>query len=62
MLMPLLSSIRNFQVRAAFYHIATAALDDHEGAIKDFNESIRLRPKKALYYQSWGFKRSTRTA
>ncbi len=45
------------RVRAAFYHtrgVATAALNDHEGAIKDFNESTRLRPKKALYYHDRG--------
>ena len=29
---------------------AKAALDDHEGAIEDFNNAIKLKPKKALYY------------
>ncbi len=43
--------------RTAIHHIrgvAKAALDDHEGAIEDFNESIRLNPNKALYYNERG--------
>ncbi|MDE0634246.1 MAG: trypsin-like peptidase domain-containing protein [Candidatus Poribacteria bacterium] len=43
--------------RAATYHTrgtAKAALEDHEGAIEDFNNAIRLRPKKALYYNDRG--------
>ena len=43
--------------RAATYHtrgVAKAGLGDHNGAIEDFNESIRLNPKKALYYHDRG--------
>lgn len=43
--------------KAACYHTrgaAKAGLGDHEGAIADFNECIRLRPKKALYYNDRG--------
>lgn len=42
------------QVRSACFHTrgaAKAALGKHEAAIEDFNESIRINPKKALYYQ-----------
>ena len=45
------------RVRAAFYHtrgVAKAGLGDHQEAIEDFNECIRLRPKKALYYHDRG--------
>ena len=45
------------RVRSACFHTrgaAKAALDKHEAAIEDFNESIRLKPKKALYYQDRG--------
>ncbi len=41
------------KVRAATYHtrgVAKAALGDHNGAIEDFDESIQLNSKKALYY------------
>ena len=34
--------------------MAKAALDDHDGAIEDFDESIRLNPNKALYYYDRG--------
>ena len=34
--------------------VAKAALDDHDGAIEDFDESIRLNPNKALYYHDRG--------
>ncbi|MDE0316255.1 MAG: trypsin-like peptidase domain-containing protein [Candidatus Poribacteria bacterium] len=43
--------------RTAIHHIrgvAKAALDDHEGAIKDFDESIHLNPNKVLYYHDRG--------
>lgn len=43
--------------RAAYYHTRGAArsgLGDHKEAIEDFNESIQLKPKKALYYQDRG--------
>ena len=33
---------------------AKAALDNYEGAIEDFDESIRLNPNKALYYNDRG--------
>lgn len=45
--------LKNAKYRSAFYHTrgaAKAALGNHDEAITDFNESIRLRPKKALYY------------
>ena len=47
------------RVRAAFYHTrgaAKAGLGDHNAAIEDFNECIRLKPKKkkSLYYQDRG--------
>ena len=43
--------------RAATYHtrgVAKVGLDDYNGAIEDFNESIQLNPKKALYYHDRG--------
>lgn len=43
--------------RAATYHtrgIAKVGLSDYKGAIEDFNESIQLNPKKALYYHDRG--------
>ncbi|RKU18022.1 hypothetical protein C6501_03200, partial [Candidatus Poribacteria bacterium] len=43
--------------RSAIHHnrgAAKAGLGDHNRAIEDFNESIRLRPKKALYYHDRG--------
>ena len=45
------------KVRAATYHtrgVAKVSLGDHNGAIEDFNESIELNPKKALYYHDRG--------
>ena len=42
---------------AATYHTRGAAkvgLGDHNGAIEDFNESIRLNPRKALLYYDRG--------
>lgn len=45
------------QVRSACFHTrgaAKAALGKHEAAIEDFNESIRINPKKGLYYQDRG--------
>ena len=39
---------------AAYFHTrgaAKAALSNHREAIADFDESIRLNPKKALFYQ-----------
>ena len=49
--------IKKKRVRSATHHTrgaAKAALDDHDDAIEDFNESIRLYPKKALYYHDRG--------
>ena len=43
--------------RAATYHtrgVAKVGLGDHNGAIEDFNESIRLNPRKALLYYDRG--------
>ena len=43
--------------RSATYHtrgVAKAGLGDHNGAIEDFDESIRLNPKKALLYHDRG--------
>ena len=48
--------------RTAIHHIrgvAKAALDDHEGAIEDFDESINLNPNKALYYHDRGLSNET---
>ena len=50
-------ALKSAKLRSATYHtrgVAKAALDDHDGAVEDFNESIRLRPKKALYYHDRG--------
>lgn len=50
--------LKNPKYRSAFYHTrgaAKAALGNHDEAIEDFNETIRLKPKKALYYQDRGF-------
>lgn len=41
------------KIQSATYHtrgVVRAALDDYNGAIEDFSESIQLNPKKALYY------------
>lgn len=41
-------------LRSSYFHTcgaAKAALGDHREAIEDFDESIRLNPKKALFYQ-----------
>lgn len=43
--------------RSATYHTrgaAKACLGDYNGAIEDFNESVQLNPKKALYYHDRG--------
>lgn len=43
--------------RSASYHTrgaAKAGLGDHNGAIEDFDASIQLNPKKALYYHDRG--------
>ncbi len=43
--------------RSSIYHTRGAAkvgLGDHNGAIEDFNESILLNPKKALFYHDRG--------
>ncbi|MYB63827.1 hypothetical protein F4X73_03975 [Candidatus Poribacteria bacterium] len=45
------------RVRADYYDtrgVARAALGQHKEAIEDFNECIRLKPKKALYYHGRG--------
>ncbi len=44
-------------MRAATYHTrgaAKAGLGDYHGAIEDFDESIRLNPKKVLLYYDRG--------
>ena len=49
--------IKGSKNESAFYHTrgaAKAALNDHLGAIEDYNESIRLKPKKALFYHDRG--------
>ena len=46
--------------RSAFFHTrgaAKAALDDYSSAIEDFDKSIQLNPKKALYYHDRGLAR-----
>ena len=48
---------KNSNSKAAYYHTrgaAKAALNDHHAAIEDFNECIRIRPKKVLYYHDRG--------
>ena len=45
------------KLRSATYHTrgaAKAALEDHNGAIEDFDESICLNPEKALLYHDRG--------
>lgn len=45
------------KVRSAAYHTrgaAKAGLNDHNGAIEDFDQCIQLNPKKALYYHDRG--------
>lgn len=52
--------IKKKRDRSATHHTrgaAKAALDDHDDAIEDFNESIRLYPKNALYYHDRGLSR-----
>lgn len=49
--------LKKDKFRSATYHTrgaAKAALGNHDEAIADFNEAIRLRPKKALYYHDRG--------
>lgn len=49
--------LKKDKFRSATYHTrgaAKAALSNHDEAIADFNEAIRLRPKKALYYHDRG--------
>ena len=48
---------KSAKFRSATYHtrgVAKAGLDDHNGAIEDFDECIQLNPKKALYYHDRG--------
>lgn len=48
---------KNSKYKAACYHTrgaAKAGICDHDGAITDFTECIRLRPKKALFYHDRG--------
>lgn len=48
---------KDSKYKSAYYHTrgaAQAALNDHHGAIEDFTECIRLRPKKALFYHDRG--------
>ena len=48
---------KSAKFRAATYHtrgVAKVSLGDHNGAVEDFDESIRLNPKKALYYHDCG--------
>lgn len=49
--------LKDNKLRSATYHTrgaAKAGLGDHHGAIDDFDESIRLNPKKALLYHDRG--------
>lgn len=48
---------KSAKFRSVFFHTrgaAKAGLNDHNSAIEDFSESIRLNPKKALYYKDRG--------
>ena len=48
---------KDAKFQSVFYHTrgaAKAALGDRNKAIEDFNESIQLNPKKALYYHDRG--------
>ncbi len=48
---------KNTKRRSATYHTrgaAKAALGDHDSAIEDFNNAIKLKPKKTLYYHDRG--------
>lgn len=48
--------------RSAYYHTrgaVMAALDDHESAIQDFDESINFNPKKAVSYHDRGLSKET---
>lgn len=49
--------LKSAKFQSATYHTrgaAKASLSDHNGAIEDFNASIQLNPKKALYYRDRG--------
>ncbi len=49
--------LKNAKFRSAAYHTcgaAKAGLGDHNGAIEDFDEAIRLNPKSPLFYQDRG--------
>ena len=49
--------LKSAKYRSAFYHTcgaAKAALGDHNAAIEDYDESVRLNPKKALFYHDRG--------
>ena len=49
--------LKDDKLMSATYHTrgaAKAGLGDHHGAIEDFDESIRLNPKKALLYHDRG--------
>lgn len=49
--------IKNDKFRSATYHTrgaAKAGLGNHQEAIEDFNECLRLKPKEALYYHDRG--------
>ena len=49
--------LKSAKFQSATYHTrgaAKASLSDYNGAIEDFNESIQLNPKKALYYRDRG--------
>ena len=53
---------KSAKVQSDTYHTrgaAKTALDDHKAAIEDFNESIRLNPKEALYYHDRGLAKKT---
>lgn len=50
------------KLRSAYYHTRGAARDslgEYSEAIEDFNESIRLNPKKALLYRDRGLTKDT---
>ena len=54
--------LKNDKFRSATYHTrgaAKAGLGNHQEAIEDFNECIRLKPKKALYYHDRGLSKES---
>lgn len=55
-------ALKKTKLRSAPYHtraVAKAGLGNHEGAIEDFDESINLNPRKALFYHDRGLSKET---